>query len=542
MVHLADDVMISLRAGQLLMETGTPSFNRTDLSQPSTSYLAPYLFAGLSCLLATSTAVIAYAVLGLLAGGATLAAIAFRSTSPALALASVVALASTRTNMIYTLNGWDHLFQAFFLTTAALIVLRNKLAGSDMFKVSLAVTLGSLFRPDGLFITIGIIAAAYFSADRKRTFFLYCLMPTIVLAVLFLLANWLQFSFLTPTTARLKIGAAPSLDYILKYVSRNSISSFTAATVAIASLAIYATFRRKLYDNKHFWIICTSVLTCLLSTYNSDVFIGARMFWTPACVMVATICITDPAGTENLAGSLRRLTPTFHAIIGKILKRTTILKYHFSYISSPKSLMLIGGLSAIALIALPKILLRYEESIIRIDRGNLPVTFKQLLIADWIANNLSPSNGAIGLFYLGIGFHLSAFEVADFLGKADEMIATKPIRWGAPGHNKWDIDATLHKWAPQAIISGSRDFPRTESEIKTARAMITERRDYAFLQDFVLNERLARDYVRCYILTLPYGVKDEWGILMKRSIVGKLSSHLACIEPARLNDMGSHGN
>jgi hypothetical protein len=540
MVHLADDVMVSLRAGQMLMETGRPSFNRTDAAQPSTSYLAPYLYAALSGLLATNAALIAYAILGLLAAAATLALIAYRATFPALALAAALALALTRTNMIYTLNGWDHLFQAFFLTTATLMVLRWHVTSGDLLKISLAIVLGTLFRPDGLLVSMGILAAAYCAADRKKTFFIYCLMPALAMAAAFLLANWLQFTFLTPTTARLKMGAAPSLDYMMKYGLRNSISSFTAASVAIAGLAVYALFHRKLYGIRHLLIVAASVLTGAAAAYNSDVFIGARMFWTPACVMVAVICMAGPAGLADLAGSFRRMTPTLHAMSDGIRERAVRLTDPSPRISASRLLMPIT-LCAMVAFASPRIYERYQDSIIRIDGGNLPVTVKQLLIAEWIANRLAPADGAIGLFYLGIGFHLPAFEVADFLGKADELIAGTPVKWGPPGHNKWDIDATLEKWAPQAIIAGSRGFPKTENEIKAAAAMLAERRDYAFLQDFLLNERLGREYVRCYILTLPYGIEDDWGIIVRRSLVERLTGHLTCVEP-HSNGMNAQGS
>jgi hypothetical protein len=336
------------------------------------------------------------------------------------------------------------------------------------------------------------------------------------------------------------MGAAPSLDYMMKYGLRNSIYSFTAASVAIAALAVYAAFHRRLYGIRHLLIVGAAVLTCMLAAYNSDVFIGARMFWTPACVMVAAICIAAPAGMADLAGSFRRMTPTLHAISDGVRERAARLMAPSSRIWAARAIMPIA-LCAIVAFASPRIHARYQESIISIVGGNLPVTVKQLLIAEWVANRLTPANGAIGLFYLGISFHLPAFEVADFLGKADEMIAGMPVKWGPPGHNKWDVDATLRKWAPQAIIAGSRGFPRTESEIKAAAAMLAERRDFAFLQDFLLNERLGREYVRCYILTLPYGVADDWGIIVRRSLVERITGHLTCVEP-HSNGMNAQGS
>ena len=61
-VHLSDDVMISLRAGQLLNEMGLPVFNRNDIAQPSTSFLSPYVFALLLKFAPQNIAVLAYRI------------------------------------------------------------------------------------------------------------------------------------------------------------------------------------------------------------------------------------------------------------------------------------------------------------------------------------------------------------------------------------------------------------------------------------------------------------------------------------------------
>lgn len=43
-VHLDDDVMIDLRAGYMIEQLGYPGYNRSDKAQPSTSYIAPYVY------------------------------------------------------------------------------------------------------------------------------------------------------------------------------------------------------------------------------------------------------------------------------------------------------------------------------------------------------------------------------------------------------------------------------------------------------------------------------------------------------------------
>jgi len=72
-------------------------------------------------------------------------------------------------------------------------------------------------------------------------------------------------------------------------------------------------------------------------------------------------------------------------------------------------------------------------------------TAQQFVISKWIEKNLDPKDGAIGFYYLGVSYHLPTFEIADFLGKADEVIAISSVKWGPPGHNKWDTEKTLGK-------------------------------------------------------------------------------------------------
>src|SRR6185503_15176242 len=118
-VRLSDDVMISFRSGYILLERGMPAFNRADVAQPSTSYVAPYLFAGLLKSLRPNFAIIFYALLGLFSVAGTAAVIVWYSRSTTNALLLVLLLLSTSTNLTFTLNGWDHLFQGFFLAFAA---------------------------------------------------------------------------------------------------------------------------------------------------------------------------------------------------------------------------------------------------------------------------------------------------------------------------------------------------------------------------------------------------------------------------------------
>lgn len=104
-IHLSDDVMISLRSGYILNAIGLPAFNHFDVAQPSTSYLAPYLFAILLKLFSGNTSIILYAVMGLACVFLSFCMIAYGARSQINAMCIIGLLSLTTTNFGYALNG-----------------------------------------------------------------------------------------------------------------------------------------------------------------------------------------------------------------------------------------------------------------------------------------------------------------------------------------------------------------------------------------------------------------------------------------------------
>lgn len=66
-ITLDDDIMIAMRAGYMIHETGAPQYNLSDLAQPSTSYLSPYVFYLLDMILPRSQSPFFYGLLYLFA-------------------------------------------------------------------------------------------------------------------------------------------------------------------------------------------------------------------------------------------------------------------------------------------------------------------------------------------------------------------------------------------------------------------------------------------------------------------------------------------
>ena len=244
-VHLSDDVMITLRAGYKIKDVGFPAFNDTDTAQASTSYIAPYIFAGLEYIIKDNFAVIIYAILGIISVFFTFFIIMLYSKSITNAVLMVSILTFSSTNLIYTLNGWDHLFQALFLALSLVIVLNNEYSKKTMPLLAIFLAFGTLFRPDGILIALSIIIFAILQKKDSKEIInkiLLLAIPYMIFVTSFIYLNYLYFGYITPTTARLKIGASPDILYSIKYILNNGIFNISAITICILLFFIFIIF------------------------------------------------------------------------------------------------------------------------------------------------------------------------------------------------------------------------------------------------------------------------------------------------------------
>ena len=512
-IRLSDDVMISLRSGYVLLERGIPAFNRTDVAQPSTSYIAPYLFAGLLKLLRPNFAIFFYALLGLLSVAGTAAIIVRYSRSTINALLLVLLLLSTSTNLLFALNGWDHLFQGFSLAFAAALSLKPGMTSRTMFAASFLLVLGTLFRPDGFIIALGILAVLSFSSSRARQFIVFGVAPYILLLGAALALNLHQFGHLTPTTVRLKLGAAPSLGYILKYTAANGILSYSALTLLVMLTVFYFAFSRTMPGVKGRIVLSCCLVTAAIALYNSDYLSGARMIWSPVCVVAVMIAVSSP-----------ELIPFPKCRLKELLEIAPIYKRQPS--ASPSPYAIAGYRAFLAFIAIvvmgslaSLIAQRQKSANISQDSFYESRTAPQYFIAQWIAKNLAPSDGSIGFFFLGASYDLPRFEIADFNGVADEAIATRKAGSGMPGHNKWDVNTTLNKWNPQAIVPGGPIDP-TRPE--------TRENSLTHAPYLLSNSRITGGYAYCYVPYANGGIRDQWGFYLRKDIARRHMDQLRC--------------
>lgn len=516
-IHLSDDVMITFRTGYILNETGIPAFNRIDLAQPSTSYLMPYVISALLKLMPDNIAIITYVGLGFLSVLIVFLTIITTSKFLINGLILVLALCLTVTHTAYSVNGWDHLFQSALLSIGAALILKSKNNPSIYLTAATCLALGVFARPDGTLISLSLLIYSYLiNRNRIRVFF-SLILPFLILIFIGLIINFSQFSHFTPTPVRLKLGNSPSIEYAIVYLLQNGLLSYSAITLVIIFLILY--FAQSHLANKRAFtpVVFGCGLTILVAAINSDAFHGGRMFWSSACVMAVLLARIAP---KFLVLRLEKLK-TFVSL-GPEYKKKFIFSKKFVKFSTLAFLITIA-LSIFFHINKSE---KFDRLLVRDNSINPSGTARIYKIAKWMEKNLNKNDGSIGLFQAGMSYHIPSFEVADFLGKADELIAKTPVKWGAPGHNKWDIDKTLTKWKPQAIIPGT---PLNRSKNEDKQSVIDYLPIYGFYYDLMFSKKLAKNFSYCYIKNQKTNeFEDKWGFFLRSDLVQKYKKDLSC--------------
>ena len=408
----------------------------------------PYVYAALAWLLPENASLAAFALLGLVAALGSVGAIVYFARSTMNGVLLGVGLLLTQTNLKFALNGWDHLYQGAAFV-AALALAWSRPSRGRLVAIGALLAAGSVIRPDGALIAIAILVTVFTLVPERRRVWLACVAPYVLLVAGVVVVNLAQFGTLTPTTTRLKFGAAPQLQYVIDYFVANSLGSYTAATFMLLLLIFIVIFARVLPMRRVLPVVVASFVTAAVATLNSDVFPGGRMYWVPALVVAMVVALEAPPIVQVGAASIQDLRGARED--RSVPARTKVL------IASVATAL------GLAVVATAVVGLQY--AVVARDEVVDNATSKQYILAQWVNQHLDPTDGAVGVFFGGVSFDLPRYEIAGLLGKGDEIIAALPARKkGLPGHNKWSIDTTLDKWQPQVIL------PTTVIECRAPRA------------------------------------------------------------------------
>lgn len=491
-IVLHDDVMISLRAALGQATYGRAFLNVSEVSQPATSYLypliwAPFSFSDFPWLMPLAACV--FGLLCLIGCALIIFRAGFFSRCRFAWLWIVVALLNSSI-IQYAYTGWEHLPQAFCLVVSASLLLRLEQQGSlPSTPLLLAAggfsALAFLFRSDSaLLIGPWVMLAAWYACKRSVRW-LGFLISSGAPVVAYLVYQWHAYGQLLPTTARLKAGGVLDWAANFVYLGKNVVNG-SAVAVTLLCLSLVMKHRNRLTP----MLISIAASLVLFSLYGlavSDVFPNARMFIPASMLGVLAVgaVVTSTSSTEENSSK-----PPGELVLALILIVIGVLTTIGSDIGRT----------------------RVVQPAVRIAH---PVV-EHTVLAAILRERLDAGRHAVGLFWLGAAsYELRGFEVVDFLGKGDEQIASLPVRWGPPGHNKWDIALSVRRWNPAVIIARD-DVARMPKQLR--QEALAAHEPWTFWEALYEDEAVVHRYRYC----MPR-VAREFGLLIRLDLVDRFA-------------------
>lgn len=432
---LPDDVMITVRSAKMFVLEGIPSFNRTDLAQAASSYLLPILWYPFFKFFKDDTAIIFVSLFG--ASMYLLSIIkAFGKTTIKSNYILLIAVVLCSSTLHYVFTGWEHLHQSFFLVYSVFYFMRDSRSIFQNILFGLCAALSVLMRADSIFILLPILLFDFVNLGYKKTWIQFVVFGAIGALYTYIQLKW--FGSLTPTTFKLKAGDSLPLTESLSFLGKNSLNGTSLSLVLILSIFLLGNLRS--LSSRIRVVLIGLFLNVIFCVKMTDVFPYTRMML-PALIVV--IFLVQYSG----------------------LKLSIRTKYVIG-------LSLFFGLTSINI-------KNFKSSI----NPGLSPQAEQILLKPYVEALTSPHDGAIGFCWLGVSANYTEYEAADFLGKADEDIASGGIKWGPTGHNKWDVNKTLEKWNPSVVFMPKSKVLASRSERLRD---LDEKRDFAFWSEISL--------------------------------------------------------
>jgi len=459
-ILLHDDVMITMRVAKFYALNGYPGFNMTDLSQPATSYLLPIIVSPLFLIFPDSIALSIVVLLGAIAY--IIASYIVIKKLPCLFKLIVLGLLffnHSSTSFLFT--GWEHLWQTLFIILFWNELFKfyyNKDIGIYSYvTIGITAALAILFRADSIFIIFpGLLFYILHLNSNKRS--LVKLLPIFIFIIIGIVYTYFQYKWFgtaAPTKARLKAGNLPEATYQIDYFIRNILNG--SALLPLTLIMIFIVRTKKKFNHPETFALIGILLTYVYCFIVSDAFDNTRM-------LIAAYVLS------------------LYLISVRVIKEEVI-----EAIKNMKTRLIYILLLTVFLTAFSTNFYKIKSQLFQkpLQDNSSSIVSQQLVLAKYINTKIQPEDGSIGLFYLGtVSFVLEKYEVADFLGKADELIATSAPKYGPPGHNKWNTSLSLKKWDPIVV-----PFPDPHS-------LSLDNKNFSFWDEYSI-ELEKRNYIYC---------------------------------------------
>lgn len=495
--YVQDDVLITLRVARNIAHGLGPYFNPSEHLAANTSLIWPYLLAVPAKLLSQNQLVSMAGSLTVLFAIGTAGVIVASAAAPLPAFLCVAAFTLSPSVAYYAPSGWEHVPEAFFLALGTAFLLgrlgRNPCGFDPLDLGYLCFGAAFLIRPDAMLFLLapGVLLVQRLVIERTRGHVVALAAVVFGVAGYYLLHHALYGSFV-PNTYFLKASSgATSVERGLGYIAANladsGISLFILAALFFSALA----WRRL---SAATWAIVASLVlhVAYVVHIGGDFFPFGRMLL--AVLPVSLILLT--ASWERASRSFPRSSAIAIALLAVLAATQLDVQVARSASVSRFSTSGTGAIQADPMSD-------SEDDLMR----------SQVLLAGVLSKHLQPEDGPIGVFLAGaIPYYMPNYRFADFYGKADEEIAHGPARSGPVAHNKWNLDITLDKRRPVAIVMpviGIAEAERSVQQSSGFTAMSALRIDPRFSERFV------------FLSPEQIGVPGRWGIAIRKDIASR---------------------
>ena len=489
LVH--DDSMISLRVARNFAMHMGPYYNAGEKTAANTSLFWPILLSPVFRASADlGKCVLELSILSNVLMAITVGIITYVAESWMAAGFIAVSMLLFPGTQIYGSSVWEHVPQTL-LVTLAFLALLGRIPRLDRFPREACLVLLSLaflIRPDTLPLMLAV-AVSLVIARNDLPARLSALAFAVLCIVGYYALHFHYYGAFVPNTYHLKVQfGVHSLGLGVRYIVREIFASGVPAF--LLSLLLLLAWKRPLFNRAKQLVLAAFVLQLLyIVVVGGDVFFYGRFF-----LMLA------PTATllfwETFTSSEERV-PTEGRAGMRALACFCLLAAMVS------NLRLFLG--------------RSQDAAVVFHQGfEAPATDgadDQAILASYVRAHVTPDDGQIGLFVLGsLGYYLPEYRMADFLGKADPVIANEPVKWGLIGHNKWDIPYTLQ--ARHVSVVPFTPVPEDE-----ARRVLASHADWAFNAAFQTDDYVRQHYT--YRTSAQLGSPGTLGLYIRNDLLGR---------------------
>lgn len=494
---LNDDVMIGLRAARNLALGHGPYFNPGERVAAVTSLSWPNLLAPLFGIFSAERAILAATTLSIALTLGIFALIAATARTAIAAMLALALMATSRSLVEYAPSAWEHIPQALF-ATAGLLAILGRIPAFGRYGLEAGLLLlaaAFLFRVDTAPM-LTIPAACFLWRLVRAPRLANCALLAVLAAVpaAQLLLHQAIYGDIVPNTYHLKVGGeAAGVADGLAYLATNVVVGGNAALVlALAALTLPAW--RTLTASERIVLGACAAQVVYIVAIGGDVFSHGRFFL--VIQPIVTLLLAERLVAAAAAMPRRAGHDATASLAAMLVAATLVAATYHDTARSDGHRPLYGAGPALGL----------EPEAVR----------SQVALAPVIRAHIRPEDGQVGLFWLGaLSYYLPEFAAADFLGKADPVIARTPVHWGPVGHNKWDFAWSLRE-RHVAVVP----FPPPLDPAE-ARRIVESRRGIGAFAAFQLDPAVAAGYT--YLSAARLGQNHGWGLYVRNDLVGRFA-------------------